>query len=101
MKISVILIAYDMAREIPRTLQSLARDYQHGAQDLPYEVLLVDNGSPVPLDEAAWSDIDVPVSLIRLPDASPSPAKAINIALEQAQGELDLTKRQLKENKGE
>ena len=88
MKLSVILIAYDMAREIPRTLQSLARNYQHGAQDLPYEVLLVDNGSPVPLDEGTWSGIDVPVRLIQLQNASPSPAKAINIALGQARGEI-------------
>jgi hypothetical protein len=51
MKLSVIFVAYDMAPEIPRTLQSLARNYQHGAQDLMYDVLLVDNGSPVPLDE--------------------------------------------------
>jgi glycosyltransferase involved in cell wall biosynthesis len=88
MKLSVILISYDMAREIPRTLQSLARDYQHGAQDLSYEVLLVDNGSPVPLDEASWSGVDVPVRLIQLRNASPSPAQAINIALEQARGEI-------------
>ena len=46
MKLSVILIAYDMAREIPRTLQGLSRTYQHGAQELDYEVILVDNGSP-------------------------------------------------------
>ena len=88
MKISVILIAYNMAREIPRTLQSLARDYQFDALDLMYEVLLVDNGSPVPLDEATWADVDVPVRLIYLPNASPSPAEAINIALEQATGEI-------------
>ncbi len=88
MKISVVLIAYDMAREIPRTLQSLARDYQHGAQDLVYEVLLIDNGSPVPLDEASWAHVDVPVRLIHLSKASPSPAKAVNIALEQATGEI-------------
>ncbi len=88
MKLSVILIAYDMAREIPRTLQGLARNYQHGAQDLSYEVLLVDNGSPVPLDESIWAGIDVPLRLIQLPDASPSPARAINLALRQAQGEI-------------
>jgi len=88
MKLSIILISYDMAREIPRTLQSLSRTYQHGAQDLSYEVLLVDNGSPVPLDEATWSDVDVPVRVIRLENASSSPANAINIALEEAAGEI-------------
>ena len=34
MKLSIIVIAYEMAREIPRTLQGLARDYQLGAQSL-------------------------------------------------------------------
>lgn len=88
MKLSVILIAYDMAREIPRTLQSLSRTYQLGAQDLDYEVLLVDNGSPVPLNEEAWADVNVPVKLIRVQEASSSPAKAINIALAQSSGEV-------------
>ena len=88
MKLSVILISYDMAREIPRTLQSLSRRYQLGAQELEYEVLLVDNGSPVPLDEATWANIDVPVRLICVQNASSSPAGAINIALEEAAGEV-------------
>jgi glycosyltransferase involved in cell wall biosynthesis len=88
MKLSVILISYDMAREIPRTLQSLSRTYQHDAADLEYEVLLVDNGSPIPLDAATWADIDVPVRLIPVRDASSSPARAINIALEEAAGEI-------------
>jgi glycosyltransferase involved in cell wall biosynthesis len=88
MKLSVILISYDMAREIPRTLQSLSRNYQQDARDLAYEVLLVDNGSPVPLDEATWEDVDVPVRLIKLQDASSSPANAINIALEESIGEI-------------
>jgi glycosyltransferase involved in cell wall biosynthesis len=88
MKLSVILIAYDMAREIPRTLRSLSRNYQNIAQDLAYEVILVDNGSPVPLDESTWSDVDVPVRLIEIENASPSPAMAINRGLEAAQGEI-------------
>lgn len=88
MKLSVILISYDMAREIPRTLRSLSRSYQTGARDLEYEVLLVDNGSPVPLDEGSWAEVDVPVRLIRVQDASSSPAQAINMALEAAAGDI-------------
>ena len=87
MKLSVILISYGMAREIPRTLQSLSREYQHGALDLDYEVILVDNGSPEPLSESTWADVNVPVRLIRVQDASPSPAGAINIALQEALGD--------------
>jgi glycosyltransferase involved in cell wall biosynthesis len=88
MKLSVILITYNMAREIPRTLQALSRDYQQGAHDLEYEVILVDNGSPVPLDESSWGHVNVPVRLIQLRDAPSSPARAINIGLEQSQGEI-------------
>ena len=88
MKLSVILITYDMAREIPRTLQSLSRPFQQDAYNLDYEVVLVDNGSPEPLDPATWQHIDVPVRLIQLRNASPSPARAINIGLEAASGEI-------------
>jgi glycosyltransferase involved in cell wall biosynthesis len=88
MKLSVILIAYDMAREIPRSLQALSRSYQHGAQALDYEVILIDNGSPVALDPASWAGIDVPVRLIHVENASPSPANAINLGLKEAEGEI-------------
>jgi glycosyltransferase involved in cell wall biosynthesis len=88
MKLSVILVAYDMAREIPRTLRTLSRDYQSDAETLEYEVLLLDNGSPAPLDESTWAELDVPVRLIRIDDASPSPAAAINRGLEEASGEI-------------
>lgn len=88
MKLSIILISYDMAREIPRTLQSLARTYQTDMAQLEYEVLLVDNGSPEPLDPATWAHVDTPVRLIRIDDAHPSPAQAINRALREARGEV-------------
>lgn len=88
MKLSVILVSYDMAREIPRTLQGLSRTYQHGAQDLDYEVILVDNGSPQKMDPASWAHVDVPLNFIQLENAPPSPAHAINVAAEQASGDI-------------
>jgi glycosyltransferase involved in cell wall biosynthesis len=88
MKLSVILIAYNMAREIPRTLLGLSRSYQRGAEHLDYEVILVDNGSPVPLDPVSWAHVDVPVRLIQMQDASHSPAGAINVALGEATGDI-------------
>ncbi|MCB1703447.1 MAG: glycosyltransferase [Halioglobus sp.] len=88
MKLSVIVIAYNMAREIPRTLQGLARSYQQDALSLDYEVILVDNGSTVPLDPSTWSHVDVPVTLIHIRNASHSPAHAINVALDAACGEI-------------
>ena len=76
-----------MAREIPRTLQSLARTYQQQAENLDYEIIVVDNGSPIPLDANSWRHIDAPVTLIRLNNAHPSPAKAMNCAAEVARGD--------------
>ncbi|MDZ7782664.1 MAG: glycosyltransferase family A protein [Halioglobus sp.] len=88
MKLSVLLICYNMAREIPRTLQGLSRTYQQDIPDLDYEVLLTDNGSPVPLDPSTWSHVDVPVRMVDVADPQPSPAAAINTALAEARGEL-------------
>jgi cephalosporin hydroxylase/GT2 family glycosyltransferase len=43
--LSVVMVFYNMRREALRTLQSLARSYQRGVEDLDYEVLVIDNGS--------------------------------------------------------
>lgn len=88
MKLSIILISYDRAREIPRALLSLSRTYQIAARNLAYEVLLIDNGSPEPLNEQMWAGVDVPVRLLNVQRASPSPAQAINTALKEAAGEI-------------
>lgn len=88
MKLSVILVCYDMARELPRTLHTLSRSYQEGAAELDYEVLLVDNGSPVPPDPATWVESDVPVRVIRMENATSSPTPAINRGLAEARGEI-------------
>ena len=50
--LSVVVVVHGMARELPRTLQSLAPDYQRGVDAEEYEIGVVDNGSPCPLDEA-------------------------------------------------
>lgn len=84
--LSIIVIAYDMAREIPRTLQSLSRAYQRDIEDLNYEVLVVDNGSPQPLDEHAVTSIDPSFRLHRIEHASPSPAQATNLGVSMTSG---------------
>lgn len=88
MRLSVILVCYDMAREVPRTLQSLSRSYQRGAEALDYEVLLVDNGSPVPPDPQSWAHLDLPVRVIQVEDATSSPTRAINLGLAEARGDV-------------
>ena len=88
MKLSVILIAYNMRREITRALQSLSRGYQKGAEQLEYEVILVDNGSSEPVDQEAMHALDVPVRYVYVENAHPSPAQAVNDAVAMASGEV-------------
>jgi glycosyltransferase involved in cell wall biosynthesis len=86
--ISIIVIMYDMAREASRTLQSLTAGYQLGGEELDYEVLVVDNGSPEPLDQEMVESFGEQFSLIRINQASPSPVSAINWAAAGSRGDL-------------
>jgi hypothetical protein len=51
-----------------------------------YEIIVVDNGSPAPLDLGPLDAYGVSVTLVRLTDASPSPSRAINHALRLCRG---------------
>lgn len=84
--LSVIVNFYNMPREAARTLTSLTRTYQLGADDFDYEVLCVDNGSNPPLD-AAWVESFGPeFRLIRPGSQNASPCAAMNEAAVQARG---------------
>jgi len=83
--LSVVVVVWDMARELPRTLATLAAEYQRG--DVDYEVIVVDNGSPQPVD-AALLDLVPNGRLIRLDPAPSSPARAANEGIAAASGEI-------------
>lgn len=87
-KLSVIVIAYNMARELPRTLRSLSPDMQIGIDPEDYEVIVVDNGSTAPLDEPACRRWLPSLVVHRIDTDSPSPVAAINHGLSMAQGDL-------------
>ena len=76
--------AFDMPRELPRTLLSLSRRMQRGVEGIDYEVIVVDNGSDPPIPASTDPD----VSVFRDPDAFPSPAAAINRAIARCRHEL-------------
>ncbi|PWE18736.1 hypothetical protein DDZ18_03850 [Marinicauda salina] len=87
-QLSLVVAAYNMARELPRTIYSLSRDYQRGIGPLRYEIIVVDNGSSVPVDEAELKAIAPETRVIRIDDASPSPSSAINAAVRTARAPL-------------
>jgi glycosyltransferase involved in cell wall biosynthesis len=86
--LSVVVVVYDMARELPRTLKSLSPAYQRGVEADDYDVVVVDNGSPEPLDAAMLAAFPGRLRSIRIESASPSPVLAANHGLAQAEGEL-------------
>ncbi len=84
---SIVIVAYDMAREIPRTLETLTTGYQQHAEQFNYEVIVVDNGSPQPLDEGMVRAFGDNFSLLRIDNASPSPAAAVNQGVALSHGD--------------
>lgn len=87
LKLTVVVVFYNMQREAQRTLTSLSQSYQIGMDDLEYEVLCVDNGSAEPLTEDWVSSFGPQFRLVRPSKALPSPCFAINEAARQARGE--------------
>jgi glycosyltransferase involved in cell wall biosynthesis len=87
-EVSVVVVAYNMAREIPRTLLSLSASYQRDIPADEYEVIVVDNGSNPPLDPAVILNLKGNFRLIRIDPAPPSPAHAINRGLAAAHGKV-------------
>lgn len=85
---SLVVIAYDMARELPRTLQSLSPACQRGVAAADYEVIVVDNGSTRPFDRALCARLCPNARFETIPDPAPSPVAAINHGLAQARGDL-------------
>jgi hypothetical protein len=85
-RLSVIICAYNMQREAPRTILSAALPYQLDLQPGDYEVIVVDNGSFTPL---TLERLPRGVSIVRAPSPRPSPVFAMNwAARELARGDL-------------
>ena len=84
----MVVVVYNMAREAPRTLQSLSAAYQRYIDPDAYEIIVVDNGSNPPLDPELVARLSGNFRLIRIDGASPSPAPAVNRGLAEARGEV-------------
>ena len=83
-----MVVVYDMARELPRTLRSLSPGHQRGLAADDYEVIVVDNGSPRPVDPALVAGFEGRLRVERIEQAPPSPARAANHGLGLAEGDL-------------
>jgi glycosyltransferase involved in cell wall biosynthesis len=86
--VSVVVVIYNIPREAPRTLYSLSAAYQRHIDGDDYEVIVVDNGSTPPLDPQMIEGLSGNFRLIRIDDAHPSPAQALNRGLAEARGDI-------------
>jgi glycosyltransferase involved in cell wall biosynthesis len=83
--VSLVVVVYDMEREAPRTIETIRT--QIGIQPHQVEVIVVDNGSPVPFD-ARLLDGFSNANTIRLDPAPASPVDAVNAGITAARSDL-------------
>jgi hypothetical protein len=86
--LSVVVVAHDHDRELPRTLRTLRAPYQRRREPADHEVIVVDNGSARPVASTLPTDLRSSVRVHRIDDAPPSPAQAANVGVALARGEL-------------
>jgi hypothetical protein len=85
--LSILVNFFDNRREARNTLHSLTRGYQHGAANLEYEVVALDNGSREPLDSREVAAFGPEFRHEYVETTSKSPAAALNAAARKARGE--------------
>lgn len=83
--ISIVLVSYNMMRELPRTVYTLRAPYQKYIDNDEIEILIVDNGSREKID--MFHDYDN-VRVIYNDEISVSPVKAINKGISEARSDL-------------
>ena len=87
-KVSIIVISYNMNRELPRTLLSLSLPYQKDIGRDEYEVILIDNGSKVPPTAADFAHLNLDIRVLSMNNPTKTPVPAINFGLKQVSGEI-------------
>ena len=87
-EISLVVVSYEMARELPRTLLSLSPGYQRNCPTGRCEVIVVDNGSARPPMQADFAALGLDLRVEHFGRASPSPAAAVNHGLSLARAAL-------------
>ena len=84
--LSVVVISYNMNRELPRTLFSMSVPYQRDIARDDYEVIVVDNGSKVPPRLEDFAGLDVNLKVFSMQNPTHSPVPAINFGVAQSSG---------------
>lgn len=84
-RVSVVVISFNMGRELPRTLHTLCPPYQKEIEIDDVEVIVVDNGSKLPPMTGEYPN---GVRLLQVQQPTHSPVRAVNLGLAHARAEL-------------
>jgi len=85
-EISIIVVCHDMSRQMRNTLFTLSPEYQRAGNEIPYEVIIVENASDNNLPADLIESLPANFKYFRREETSVSPVAAINFGLEQATG---------------
>lgn len=86
-RLSIIVVGFDMARELPRTVLSLTAPYQRGMELGDVEIIVVDNKSAEPVRRDQFQP-DAEIQVMRVEDGGVSPCRAINLGVQAARAEM-------------
>ncbi|MEM9496242.1 MAG: glycosyltransferase family A protein [Pseudomonadota bacterium] len=84
--LSIVIVAYNMAREIPRTVLSFLPPYQRQVDAGDIEIIVVENGSTHPVDPTVIAQWPANVRYHKASPASVTPATALNQGAALARG---------------
>lgn len=84
--LSLVVVHYNIPRELPRTLFSLSTSFQKDISADDYEVIVVDNGSKELPNIDSFRENGMNVRLLQVPNPNQSPARAINLGLNASLG---------------
>ncbi|MEI8395493.1 MAG: glycosyltransferase [Rhodospirillaceae bacterium] len=85
--LSLIVVVYNMRREALRSLFTLSASFQRGIAADEYEIIVVENGSQLPLDPGTVRSLGDNIRYEFVDFGSPSPARAINHGAGLARGD--------------
>jgi len=88
LKLSVIVICFNMVRELPRTLKTLSPAMQRGLEVSDYEIIVVDNASSEPVDQDYCRSLSPNIRFMNSIANSVSPAQAINEGIATARSDF-------------
>lgn len=86
--VSIVVVSYNMSRELPRTLRSLVPPYQRGGNRGRSEIIVVDNGSAEPPRTGDFEGFDADIRVLIQANAGHSPVAAVNAAMQEARAPL-------------